>query len=141
MKFSVQPEKETDDECENEADDDFCPSSQQASQPAQHGPEKIPFDEDKDTSTSDYQSNYKSSTRHISLEEKRIDMEMVKEKNQNLDLRHSMKRALTFSDPEESSISIRSRSIKRPKKDKIYHSTDYANFCSFYHQMESGSDG
>ena len=31
MKLSVQPEKKTDDEYENEADDDFRPSSQQLS--------------------------------------------------------------------------------------------------------------
>ncbi len=33
MKLSVQPERETDDEYENEADNDFRPSSQQPSQP------------------------------------------------------------------------------------------------------------
>ncbi len=54
MKISVQPEKETDDECENEDDDDFRPFSQQPSQPTHHGLEKNPFDEDEDTFTSDY---------------------------------------------------------------------------------------
>ncbi len=52
-----------------------------------------------------------------------------------------MKRVRTFSGPEESSIPTRSRSIKRPKKNKIYHSKDYANFRSFFHQIESGSEG
>ena len=52
-----------------------------------------------------------------------------------------MKRARTFSGPEESSIPMQSRSIKRPKKEEIYRSTDYANFCSFSHQIESGSEG
>ena len=52
-----------------------------------------------------------------------------------------MKRARTSSGHEEPSISMRSRSIKRPKKDEIYHSTDYANFRSFCHQIESGSEG
>ena len=66
---------------------------------------------------------------------------MLKEKNQNLELRHGMKRAGTFSGPEESSISMRSWLIKRPQKEEIYHSTDYANFRSFYHQIESGSEG
>ncbi len=52
-----------------------------------------------------------------------------------------MKRTRTFSSPEESSISTQSRLIKRPKIDKIYHSTNYANFRSFCHQIESGSEG
>ncbi len=116
MKLSVRPEKEKDDEYENEADDDFRLSSQQPSQPAQHGLQENFFDQDEDAFTSDYQSHHKSSRRHTSLEEKRIDLEMLKEKNRNLELRHSMKRACTFSGPEESSISTRSRSIKRPKK-------------------------
>ena len=141
MKLSVQPERETDDEYENEADDDFRPSSQQPSQPAHHGLDENPFDEDEDAFISDYQSDSKPSRRHTSLEEKRIDLEMLKEKNRNLELRHAMKRARTFSGPEESSIPTRSRSIKRPKKEEIYHSTDYANFRSFCHQIESGSEG
>ena len=141
MKLSVQPENETADEYENEADDDFCPSSQQPSQPAHHGLDENPFDEDEDAFISDYQSDSKPSRRHTSLEEKRIDLEMLKEKNRNLELRHAMKRARTFSGPEESSIPTRSRSIKRPKKEEIYHSTDYANFRSFCHQIESGSEG
>ena len=44
MKLSVQPERETDDEYENEADDDFRPSSQQPSQPAHHCLEENLFD-------------------------------------------------------------------------------------------------
>ncbi len=52
-----------------------------------------------------------------------------------------MKRARSFSGPEESSISTRSRSIKQPQKDEIYHSTDYANFYSFCHQIKSGFEG
>ncbi len=141
MKLSVQPDKETDDEYENEADDDFSPSSQQLSQPAYHGLEKNPFDEDEDVFISDYQSDSKPSRRHISLEEKRIDLEILKKKNRNLELRHAMKSARTFSGPEESSIPTRSRSIKQPKKEEIYHRIDYANFRSFCHQIESGSEG
>ncbi len=75
------------------------------------------------------------------MEEKRINLEMLKEKNRNLELQHAMKRARTFSGPEESSIPMLSRSIMRHKKEEIYHSTDYANFCSFCHQIESGSEG
>ena len=66
---------------------------------------------------------------------------MLKEKNQNLELRHAIKRTRTFFGPEELSIPMRSRSIKRPEKEEIYHSTDYANFRSFCHQIESGSEG
>ena len=66
---------------------------------------------------------------------------MLKENNQNLELRHVMKHAHTFSDPKESSISMQSWLIKRPKKEEIYHSTDYANFCSFCHKIQSGSEG
>ena len=66
---------------------------------------------------------------------------MLKEKNRNLELWHAMKRTRTSSGHEEPSISMRSRSIKRPKKDEIYHSTDFANFRSFCHQIESGSKG
>ena len=66
---------------------------------------------------------------------------MVRGENQNLELRQAMKRARIFSSPEESSIPTQSRSIKRPKKEEIYHSTDYANFRSFCHQIESGSEG
>ncbi len=141
MKLSVQPEKETDDEYENEADDDFRPSSQQPSQPAHHGLEENLFDEDEDAFISNYQSDSKPSSRHTSLDKKQIDLEMRKEKNRNLELRHAMKHARTFSGSEESSIHTRSRSIKRPKKEEIYHSTDYANFRSFCHQIESGSEG
>ncbi len=141
MKPSVQTERETDDEYENEADDDFRPSCQQSFRPAHHGLEKNPFDEDKDAFIGDYQSDPKPSRRHTSLEEKRIDLEMLKEKNLNLELRYAMKRTCTVSGPEESSIPMRSQSIKRPKKEEIYHSTDYANFRSFCHQIESGSEG
>ncbi len=103
-KPSVQPERETYDEYENEADDDFRSSSQQPFQPACHGLEKNPFDEDEDAFISDYQSDPKPSRRHTSLEEKRIDLEILKEKNRNLELRHAIKRTRTFSGPEESSI-------------------------------------
>ncbi len=141
MKLSVQPEKETDNEYENEADDDFRPSSQQPSQPSHHGLEENPFDEDENAFISNYQSDSKPSRRHTSLEEKRIDQEMLKENNRNLELRHEMQRARTFSGHEESSTSTRFRSIMRPKKEEIYHSTDYANFRCFCLQIESGSKG
>ncbi len=109
MKLSVQPERETDNEYENKADDNFRPSSQQLFQPAHHGLEENLFDEDKNTFISDYQSDHKPSRRHTSLEEKQIDMEMLKEKNRNLELWHTMKRACTPSGPKESSIPTRSR--------------------------------
>ncbi len=57
MKLSVDPGKETDDEYKNEGDDDFCPSSQQPSQPAHHGLEGNSLDEDEDAFISDYQSD------------------------------------------------------------------------------------
>ncbi len=104
MKISAQPEKETDGEYENEADDSFRPSSQQPFQPVHHGLEENPFNKDEDAFISDYQSDPKSSRRHTSLEEKRIDREMLKVKNRNLELRHAMKCTRTISDPEESSI-------------------------------------
>ncbi len=141
MKLSVQPERETDDEYENEADDDFRPSSQQPFQPAYNGLEENSFVEDEDAFISDYQSDPKTSRRHRSLEEKRNDLEMLKEKNRNLELRHAIKRTRTFSGPEKSSIPMRSRSIKQPKKEEIYYSKDYSNFRSFCHQIESGSEG
>ncbi len=75
------------------------------------------------------------------MEEKQIDLKMLKEKNRNLEFRHAMKRARTISGPEESSIPMRFRSINRPKKKEIYHSTDYANFRSFCHQIESSFEG
>ncbi len=53
MKPSVQPERETDDEYENEADDDYPSSSQQHSQPAHHGLEENPFDGDENAFISD----------------------------------------------------------------------------------------
>ncbi len=65
---------------------------------------------------------------------------MLKEKNWNLELWHAMKPARTFSGLEESSIPTQSRSIKRLKKEEIYHSTDYLNFRSFCHQIESSSE-
>ncbi len=141
MKLSVQTERETDDKYENEADDNFRPSSQQPSSPTHHGLKKNPFDGDKDAFISDYQLDPKLSRRQTSLEEKRIDLEMLKEQNRNLELWNAMKRARTFSGAEESSIPMQSRSIKRPKKEEIYRSKDYANFCSFGHQIESGSEG
>ncbi len=141
MKPSVKPKRETDNEYESKADDDFRPSSQQSFKPAHHGLEKNPFDEDEDAFISDYQSHPKLSRRHTSLEEKRIDLEMLKEKNRNLELRHAMKHTRTFFNPEESSIPIRSRSIKRLKKKETYYSTDYTKFRFFCHQIESGSEG
>ncbi len=66
---------------------------------------------------------------------------MLKEKNRNLELRHSIKRTRTFSGLEESSIPKQSRLIKRLKKEEIYHSTDYANFHSFCRQIESDLEG
>ncbi len=104
MKLSVQPERETDDEYENEADDDFHPSCQQPFQPAHHDLEENLFDENKDVFIRDYQSDPKPPRLHTSVEMKRIDLEMLKEKNRNLKLRHSMERVCTFSGPEESSI-------------------------------------
>ncbi len=104
MKLSVQPEGKTDDEDENEADDYFCPTSQQSFQPAHHGLEENPFDEDENAFINNYQSDHKPSRRYTSLEEKQIDLEMLKEKNRNLELRHTMKRARTLSGPKESSI-------------------------------------
>ena len=141
MKLSVQPQRETDDEYETEADDDFRSSSQQPAQPAPYGLEENPFDKDEDAFISDYQSDPKPSRRYTSLEDKQIDLKMLKEKNRNLELQHAMKRARIFSGPKESSIPTRSQSIKRPKKEDIYHSKDYANFCSFCNQIESGSEG
>ena len=44
MKLSVQPEKDTDDEYENEADDDFRLSPQQPSQPTHYSIEQNPLD-------------------------------------------------------------------------------------------------
>ncbi len=141
MKLSVRPEKEKDDKYENEPYDDFRPFSQQSSQPTHHGLEENPFNEDEDASTSDYPSDHRSSRRHKALEEKRIDLEMLKQKNRNLELRHTMKRVRTSSGPEKPSISTRSRLIKRPQKDEIYHSTDYSNFRSFCHQIKIISEG
>ncbi len=108
MKRSVQSERKTDNEYENKADDDFRPSSQKLSQPAYPGLEENPFDEDEDAFISNYQSDSKPSKRHTSLEEKRIDLEMLKEKNRNLELRHAMKSARIFSGPKESFIPTRS---------------------------------
>ena len=54
MKLSVKLESETDKENENEADDDFRPSSQQPSQLAHHGLQEKLSDEDKDAFISDY---------------------------------------------------------------------------------------
>ncbi len=141
IKLSLPPEQKTDDEYENKADDDFRPSPQQPFQPAHYGLEENSFDEDEDAFISDYQSDPKPSRHHTFLEEKQIDLKMLKEKNRNLELRHAMKRARTSSGPEESSISTRSQSIKRPKKEETYHSKEYANFRSFCHQIESGSEG
>ena len=141
MELSAQPKKKTDNEYKNEVDYDFRPSSQQLFQLAHNSLEENPFDDDKDAFICDYQSDPKPSRRHTSMEEKRIDLEMLKEKNQNLELWHAIKRACTFSGPKESSITMRSQSIKRPKKEEIYHNTDYANLHSFCHQIESGFEG
>ena len=141
MKLSVQPERETDNQYENEADDDFCHSPHQLFQAAPHDLEKNPLDEDNDASISDYQSDPQPSRRHTSLEEKQIDLEMLKEKNRNLELRHAIKRVCTFSGLEELSIPTQSRLITRLKKEEIYHSTDYVNFRCFCHQIESSSEG
>ena len=103
MKPSVQPKKETDNEYGKEADDDFRASSQQPFRPAHHGWEENLFNEEKDAFISDYQSYSKPSRRYTSLEEKRIDLEMLKDKKRNLELRHAMKRACTFSGSEKSS--------------------------------------
>ena len=141
MKPSVQPEEETDNEYENGAYDNPRLSSQQPFQPAHHGLEENLFDEDEDAFISNYQSGPKPSRRNTSFEEKRIDLEMLKEKTRNLELWNAIKRTWIFSGPEESSIAIRSRSIKWPQKEEIYHSRDYANFRSFCHQIEIGSKG
>ena len=85
MKLSVQPEKETDNEYENEADDDFRSSPQQISQPANHSLEENPLDKDKEASISDYQSGHNPSRPQSSLEKKQIDIEMLKGKNRNLE--------------------------------------------------------
>ncbi len=66
---------------------------------------------------------------------------MLKEDNQNLELRHAMKLARTFSGPEKSFILMQSRSIEQSKKKKIYYSSDYSNFYSFCHQIECCSEG
>ncbi len=108
MKLSVKPKRETDDEYENGVDTDFCPSPQQSFQPVHHSLEENPLDKDEDAYISDYQSNTKPSRLHAFLEQNQIDLEMLKEKNQNLKLRHAMKYARIFSGPEESSIPTRS---------------------------------
>ncbi len=141
MKLSAQPEKETDDEYENEADDDFCTSPQQPFQAENHSLEESPLDEDEDSSVSDCQSDLKPSRRHTTLEEKQIFLDMLKEKNRNLELRHAMKRTCTFSGPEKSFITMRSRWIKLSKKEEINYSTDYAHFRSFCYQIENSSIG
>ncbi len=70
--------------------------------------EENPFDDNKDAFISNYHSDPKPSRRHKFLEEKRIDLEMLKEKTQDLELRHAMKRTRTLSGPEESSIPLQS---------------------------------
>ncbi len=116
MKLSVQPERIMDNEYENEADDNFHHSLQQPSQLAHHGLKENLPNEDEKASISNYLSDSKPSRRHTSLEEQRIDLEMLKEKNQNLELRHTMKRVGTFFGPAGSSIPMQSRLIKWPKK-------------------------
>ncbi len=101
MKFSVQPEKKTDDKYENDVDDDLRSSSQKPSQPANHSLEENPFEENEDASIQDYQYDHQPSRCDTSLKEKRIDLEMLKDKNQNLELLHAIKYACTFSDLEE----------------------------------------
>ncbi len=75
MKLSVQLERETDNEYENKADDDFYASPQQFFQTANHSLEQNLLDEDKDAFISNYLSDFKLSKHHTSLEEKRIDLE------------------------------------------------------------------
>ena len=116
MKLSVQPERETDDEQENRADNDFCPSPQQSFQPEHHGLEEKSFNEDEDAFISNYHSDLKLSRRHTSLEEKRIDMEMPKEKNRNLELWHAMKYTRTFSGLKKSSIPYDLDASSDPKR-------------------------
>ena len=99
MKLFIQPDKERYDEYENEADDDFCSSPQQPFQPTHYSLEENLLNEDGDTSTSDYQLDHKPSRRPISLKEKQIVLEMLKEKIRNLELRHAMNRANIFSSP------------------------------------------
>ena len=86
MKFSVEPRRETENEYENEAYDDFRLSLQQSFQSAHHDREENPFDEDEDVFISDYQSNSKPSRCHKTLEEKWFDLKMLKEKDRNLEL-------------------------------------------------------
>ena len=99
-----------------------------------HGLEKTALNMNKKASLSD-QSDYLSSRQPTSLEEKQLDLKTLKEKNRNLELCHVMKRASIFFGPEESPLTKWSRSIKRPKKDKIHYSKDYANFHSFCDQI------
>ena len=54
MKLSVQPERKTEDEYENEADDDFRLSSEQPFPPAHHSPEGNLFDDNEDAFISNY---------------------------------------------------------------------------------------
>ncbi len=77
IKISVQPERETNNEYENEANDDFCPTPQQPFQPAYHGLEENLFDKDENASISNYQSDSKLSRRHKYLEDKQNDLEML----------------------------------------------------------------
>ncbi len=65
---------------------------------------------------------------------------MLKVRNKNLELCHAMKYARIFSGPEKFSSTKLLQSIKRPKKNKIYHSIDYTNFYPFGHQIESASE-
>ena len=57
MKLCIQPERETDDEYENEADDDICLFSQQPFFSAPQGLEENPFDENEDVFINNYQSD------------------------------------------------------------------------------------
>ena len=70
--------------------------SQQPFQPAYHGLEENSLNEDQDASISDYQLDPKPSSGHTFLEEKRIDQEMLKEKNRNFELRHAMTCSYSF---------------------------------------------
>ena len=67
MKIFVQPKKQTNNEYENEAEDDFCPFPQQPFQPTHHSLEENSFDEGEDAFISDYHSDPKPSRRHTSL--------------------------------------------------------------------------
>ena len=118
MKLSVKPKRKTDGEYKNEADDDFCSPPQQPSQPAHHSLEENLLNKEEDASISNYQLDLKPSRCHTSLEGKQIDLEILKEKNQNLGLRQVMKLARNLSGPEKSSILTQFDRSSGPKMTK-----------------------